>query len=94
MDNPHSYRTKEEEDEWRKRDPLTLFRKRVTKEKTLKAKEMDAIDKEVEDMIEEAVKLADESPLPEPSKILEDVYGDYPQDLLIRGTHIPLEAIQ
>ena len=93
MDNPLSYRTKEEEDEWRKRDPLTLFRKRVTKEKTLKAKEMDAIDKEVDDMIEEAVKLADESPIPEPSEILEDVYGEYPRDHLIRGTHIPLENI-
>ena len=90
MDNPHSYRTKEEEDQWRARDPLKLLRQRVTKEKLLTAKEMDAIDKEVEGLIVEAVKLADESPLPEPREILEDVYGDYPREQLIRGTHIQL----
>ena len=88
MDNPQSYRTKEEEEEWWERDPIKQFRERVIKEKALKKKDLDVIDKEVETLIEESVKFADDSPIPEPSEIIDDIYDNYPRDQFLRGTHI------
>ena len=90
MDNPLTYRTKEEEQEWRARDPLILFRKNMEKDKLLKSDEMNSIDTEVADLIEDAVKLADDSPLPEKGELLTNVYVDYPQELLTRGTHLEI----
>jgi pyruvate dehydrogenase E1 component alpha subunit len=88
MDNPQSYRTKEEEEEWWERDPLKQFRERVIKEKALKKKDLDVIDKEIADLIEESVKFADESPIPDSSEIIDDIYDNYPRDQFLRGTHI------
>ena len=90
MDNPLTYRTKEEEQKWRARDPLKLFRGKMEKEKLLKSEDMNLIDTEVSDLIEDAVKLADESPLPEKSELLTNVYVNYPPEALIRGTHLEI----
>ncbi len=90
MDNPQSYRTKEEEEEWWARDPIKQFRERVIKEKTLKKKDLDVIDKEVEALIEESVKFADDSPIPDPSELIDDIYDNYPRDQFLRGTHIEI----
>ena len=49
---------------------------------------MDQIESEVAALMEEAVKFADESPLPEPSELYEDVYVDYPVDMMKRGTNM------
>jgi pyruvate dehydrogenase E1 component alpha subunit len=88
FDNPLSYRTKEEEEYWRSRDPLKLFRERVVPEGLLTAEELDQLDQEAEDLMEEAIRFADESPLPEPSELYEDVYVDYPKELMRRGTNM------
>ena len=50
--------------------------------------ELDQIDREAEELMEEAIKFADESPLPEPAEIYEDVYVNYPIDMLKRGTNM------
>ena len=42
------------------------------------------------DLIEDAVKLADDSSLPEKGELLTNVYVDYPQELLTRGTHLEI----
>jgi pyruvate dehydrogenase E1 component alpha subunit len=88
FDNPLSYRTKEEEAYWRSRDPLKLFRERVVPEGLLTAEELDRLDQEAEELMEEAIRFADESPLPEPSELYEDVYVDYPKELMRRGTNM------
>jgi pyruvate dehydrogenase E1 component alpha subunit len=88
FDNPLSYRTKEEEEYWRSRDPLKLFRERVVPEGLLTAEELDRLDQEAEELMEEAIRFADESPLPEPSELYEDVYVDYPKELMRRGTNM------
>ena len=49
---------------------------------------MDQIDREAEELMEEAIKFADESPLPEPLEIYDDVYVDYPPELLKRGANM------
>ena len=90
FDNPLSYRTKEEEDHWRARDPLKQFRETVIPQGDITAEELDQIDKEAEQMMEEAIKFADESPLPEPIELYDDVYVNYPKDLMKRGTNMEI----
>jgi pyruvate dehydrogenase E1 component alpha subunit len=88
FDNPLSYRTKEEEDYWRGRDPLKIFRETVLPQGDITAADLEAIETEVAALMEEAVKFADESPLPDPSEIYDDVYVNYPQDMMKRGVNM------
>jgi pyruvate dehydrogenase E1 component alpha subunit len=88
FDNPLSYRTREEEEHWRKRDPLLQFRNNVLPLGEITAEELDQIDKEAADLMEEAIQFADASSWPEPLEIYEDVYVDYSTDLLRRGANM------
>ena len=65
------YRTKEELDMWKKRDPLLV----LIKKSGLSESEISQIGKEVSEAIEEAVRYADGSPQPELSTALEDIYA-------------------
>jgi len=65
------YRTKEEWDKWKKKDPLLLF----IKQSGLSPDEMQRIDTEVGKTIEEAVHYAEESPQPDVRSALEDIYA-------------------
>ncbi len=65
------YRTKEELEEWKKRDPLSV----LVQLAGMTESETKMIDKEVSETIEDAVRYADDSPLPEISSALEDIYA-------------------
>ncbi len=69
------YRSREEEDLWRQRDPIILFSKRLIKEGILKEEEIKDLEKKVTEEIEEATRFAMESPLPESSALYEDLYA-------------------
>jgi len=73
--DPRVYRTREEEEEWRARDPIKTFSIRCVQEGILSQEEVEALDREVASEIEEAVKFAVESPWPEPEELYEDVYA-------------------
>ena len=88
FDNPLSYRTKEEEEYWRGRDPLKIFRETVIPQGDITGEELDQIDREAADLMEEAVKFADESPLPDTSELYDDVYVNYPREQLKRGANM------
>ena len=90
FDNPLSYRTKEEEDHWRARDPLKLFREAVLPLGEITQEELDQIDLEAAQLMEDAIKFADESPLPNQEEIYDDVYVSYPTELLKRGTNMEI----
>ena len=90
FDNPLNYRTEEEEAYWRGRDPIKLFREAVIPQGDINAEELDEIDGEVEQLMEEAIRFADESPLPEPSELYEDVYVSYPSEALKRGANMEI----
>ena len=90
FDNPLTYRTKEEEEHWRGRDPIKLFREAVIPQGEITAEELDQIDKSAEDQMEEAIKFADESPGPDPLELYDDVYGSYPIESLKRGTNMEI----
>ena len=90
FDHPRSYRTKEEEDHWRARDPLKLFREAVLPLGEITQEELDQIDQEAAQLMEDAIKFADESPLPNQEEIYDDVYVSYPTELLKRGTNMEI----
>jgi len=66
------YRTKEEMNEWKAKDPIKRFREKLLEEKICTLEEMDAIDEETTKTIDDAVQFAIDSPYPK----LEDVYDD------------------
>lgn len=68
------YRSKEEEEEWKKRDPIKMFREKLINMKILKNKDFDEIDHQVKEEMEDAAKYAIESPYPEPESIYEDLF--------------------
>ena len=80
MSDPQKYRTKDEVHEYQEKDPITHVKNVLLDNKWMTADEIKALEKEVKVKVEEAVKFAEESPLPEPHELYEDVYTqeDYP----------------
>jgi pyruvate dehydrogenase E1 component alpha subunit len=74
MADPEEYRTKEEVEEWRKRDPIETFGKRLVDEGVLTEKGLEKIDGEAMATVDEAVEFADKSPFPELASLYDDVY--------------------
>lgn len=74
--DPMVYRSKEELEQWRKRDPIALFRRRLLEADLVTEAELDAITGQVFDTLDEAVQFAADSPQPEPMSALEGVYFD------------------
>ena len=80
MSDPAKYRSKEEMEEYKQRDPLETTKEKMQKEWNVTEEEFEKINEKVKAEIEAAVKFADESPWPDDDEILKDVYAesDYP----------------
>lgn len=74
-DTGTAYRTREEVEAYRRRDPIILFRERVMSEGVVALADFEAIDRAVAVKIREAVRFAEESPIPAVDSALEDVYS-------------------
>ena len=74
-DNPHNYRTVAEEDEARTHDPIKRFREKTIAEQIFTAADLDEIDARNKALLDEAVKFAEDSPLPEPAELMTEVYS-------------------
>jgi pyruvate dehydrogenase E1 component alpha subunit len=72
------YFTEEEKARNRANDPIDKFKKRVLDRKLLTGKELAEIDARVEAAIDEAIKFAEDSPMPDPVEVTTDVYVSYP----------------
>jgi|SRR5690242_840681 len=70
------YRTKEEVEREKQRDPIVVFRERARKERWLTDDEFREIDKSVNDLVDEAVAFADASPEPPASELLTDIFKE------------------
>jgi len=70
------YRTKEEVEEQKKRDPIAQLAHRLREEGVLDQPGQDAMDAEVHAEVEQAVRFADESPDPAPEELYTDVMVD------------------
>ena len=62
-----TYRTQEELDLWKTRDPIPRFSKWLLAEKIVKQADLDAADARVEKIVDEAVEYARNSPMPDPA---------------------------
>jgi pyruvate dehydrogenase E1 component alpha subunit len=71
--DPGSYRTKEELEEWKQRDPLETLKKQLLAGKVATAASLQAMDEEIIQIVKEAARFADESPDPAPEALFEDV---------------------
>ena len=80
MSDPAKYRSKEEVEEYKQRDPVEVGRRTLLDKKMATEKEIEAIGKRVEEKVEESVKFAEESNYPDPGEAMKDVYSqaDYP----------------
>jgi pyruvate dehydrogenase E1 component alpha subunit len=62
MSDPGQYRTKDEVEEWKKRDPLSIGRRRLVEEAGMDEAALKSLEARVKAEIEEAVKFAEDSP--------------------------------
>lgn len=69
-----TYRTREEVEEWKKKDPINKFKEKLIDMKVLAEEESKAIDQEVKNLIEESVKFGMTSPSPQPEEAFKDVF--------------------
>jgi pyruvate dehydrogenase E1 component alpha subunit len=74
MADPEEYRTKEQVEEWRKKDPIEVFAKRLVDDGVMEEGDREKLDEEVVDQIDKAVQFADESDFPAPESLYEDIY--------------------
>jgi pyruvate dehydrogenase E1 component alpha subunit len=78
------YRTQEEIEEWKKRDPLRLFEAYLLDEVATGQEELDQIDKEAQAVIEDALEYANSSPWPSPDELASKVFASTSSDALAR----------
>jgi len=80
MSDPARYRTKEELEEYKQRDPIEIVRTKILEKKYATEKDLEDIDKRVMQQVDESVRFAEESNFPDPSEALTDIYAqkDYP----------------
>jgi len=76
MSDPQKYRTKEEVEEYKQRDPIEQVRKTILEKKLANEKELEAIEQKVNSQVEESVKFAEESKFPDPSEAMHDIYAE------------------
>lgn len=70
-----SYRTDEELEEWRLRDPIGMFETRLISLDVLTQKRADRIKQEVQAEVQAGIRYAEQSAAPDPSELLHDVYS-------------------
>lgn len=80
MSDPQKYRSKEEVEEYKQRDPIETSRQNLIERFGVTEQEIEVINERVKGQVEESVRFAEESPWPDDSELLKDVYvqEDYP----------------
>jgi len=80
MSDPQKYRTKDEVEAYKMKDPIEVSRLKLLNEFKVSEDEIEAINERVRLEVEESVKFAEESPWPSDDELLKDVYvqQDYP----------------
>ncbi|MCZ6659279.1 MAG: thiamine pyrophosphate-dependent dehydrogenase E1 component subunit alpha [Gammaproteobacteria bacterium] len=70
-----SYRTDEEVERWRQKDPIMNFEARLAEQGILSADAARTIHEQVEQEVQAGIAFAESSPMPDPSTITDDVYA-------------------
>ncbi|KAK3038062.1 hypothetical protein RJ639_032041 [Escallonia herrerae] len=74
--DPDELRDPAEKARYATRDPITSLKKYMIDSKLASEAELKAIEKKIDEVVEEAVEFADESPAPSRSQLLENVFAD------------------
>ncbi len=80
MSDPQKYRSKEEVEAYKQRDPIEQVRHTILSHGMMTEAELDAIDQKIKEQVQESVEFAENSPFPDKSEAYKDVYAqeDYP----------------
>lgn len=76
ISDPQKYRSKDEVEEYKGQDPIIKVVKTILENNFATQEELNAIDARIDIVVEESVKFAEESPWPDDSEVLKDVYKD------------------
>lgn len=82
--DPQLYRSKEEVEEWAKKDPIPRFEKYLLENNIASEEEIKKVQNNIDQEIEDAVKFAKESKEPEEKAAVEDVYTDIVEEVRVR----------
>lgn len=74
--DPDELRSKEEKDHYAKRDPITQLKNYMLKNGLATEGEITSLERSVEEEVEDCVAFSDESPKPDMSQLLENVFAD------------------
>lgn len=69
------YRTQEEVDAWKQRDPITLLRERILAASLASDDDFNRIDGEIKALVDEAAEFARNSPYPDPATAADYIYS-------------------
>lgn len=82
--DPGTYKPTEEQAAWVKKDPIPRFVRFLTENNILTEDEVAELDRQVADEIAQAIKFADESPLPALESVVQDIYSDIIEEVRAR----------
>jgi len=71
-----SYRTQEEIDRWRLKDPIRTFQRYLEEHGLIDQAGFESLDRKLERQVDEAVSFADASPFPSPESLFDYVYAN------------------
>jgi len=75
MADPAKYRNEKEVEEWKQKDPLITFPKYLTSEGIATQSEMNSIINDIDQILDEAIRFAHESPEPDLKELNNDIYA-------------------
>ena len=80
MSDPAKYRTKEEVEEYKEKDPIEQVIKVLKENNWIDDAGIEKMEAKISAVVDESVKFAEESPFPEASELYKDIYAepDYP----------------
>lgn len=76
VSDPQKYRTKDEVEEYKNQDPITKVANTILTNNFATEAELQAIDDKIATIVDASVKFAEDSPWPDDSELLKDVYID------------------
>jgi pyruvate dehydrogenase E1 component alpha subunit len=80
MSDPQKYRSKDELEEYKGQDPIETTKEKLLASFGVTEVDIEVINERIKQVVDEAVRFAEESPWPDDSELLKDVYKqvDYP----------------
>jgi TPP-dependent pyruvate/acetoin dehydrogenase alpha subunit len=69
------YRSRDEEEEWKLRDPIVRLRQQLLEDESADEAALEAVGREVDAVLDDAVDFARNSPDPDPAELLADAYA-------------------